>query len=82
MIVKVSKYLINDNEVWHLKNKHGKTIQERLTEEISFAKGTKDIASKTMLATKALGAVDIAVEFGLITMNEWNNYIEDIFQML
>ena len=65
-----------------MENKHGKTIHERLTEEINFAKGTNDIAKKSMLATKALGAVDIAVEFGLITMNEWNKYIDDIFQML
>ena len=42
----------------------------------------KDIAKKSMLATKALGTVDIAVEFNLITIEEWEKYIDDIFQML
>jgi hypothetical protein len=65
-----------------MKNKRGYTVQDRLNQEIEYAKNTKDKKSKTMLATKALGAVDLAVEFGLITYREWEKHIEDIFAII
>lgn len=62
-------------------NKRGYTIQERLKQDIEYAKTMTDKADRTLLATKALGAVDLAVEFGLITYNEWEQHIEDIFKI-
>ena len=35
-----------------------------------------------MLALQALGAVEIAVDFGLITYIEFEHYIHKIFEML
>ena len=64
-----------------MNNKRGYTVQERLKQDIEYAKIMKDKAERKLLATKALGAVDLAVEFGLITYNEWERHIEDIFKI-
>lgn len=63
-------------------NKRGYTVQDRIQQDIEHAKGITDIAKRTMLATKVLGAADLAVEFGLITYKEWERYIELIFEMI
>ena len=65
-----------------MKNKRGLTAQERITQDIEHAKKMKEKADRAMLATKALGAADFAVEFGLITYKEWEQYIDDIFVLL
>ena len=64
-----------------MKNKRGYTVQDRIKQDIEYVKNIEDKASKSLLATKALGAADLAVEFGLITYNEWEKHIEDIFQI-
>lgn len=64
-----------------MENKRGYTVQERIKQDIEYAKNIKDEANKKLLATKALGAADIAVEFGLITYNEWEQHIENIFKI-
>ena len=63
-------------------NKRGYTVQERIEQDIEYAKERKDQAEKSLLATKALGAADFAVEFGMITYKEWEKYIEDIFTLI
>lgn len=65
-----------------MKNKRGKSINERLIEDIEYAEATTEIADRTLLATKALGAIDFAVEFGLITFEEWEKYIHRVFCIL
>ena len=62
-------------------NKRGYTVQDRIKQDIEYVKSVKDEANKRLLATKALGAVDLAVEFGLITYIEWEKHIEAIFQI-
>lgn len=64
-----------------MKNKRGYTVQDRITQDIEHAKNMEDKASRTLLATKALGAADLAVEFGLITYNEWEKHIDTIFKI-
>lgn len=64
-----------------MKNKRGYTVQDRIKQDIEYAKKIEDIHNRRLLATKALGAADIAVEFGLITYKEWEKHIEDIFQI-
>ena len=64
-----------------MKNGRGYTVQERIKQDIEYAKNMNDKANRTLLATKALGAADLAVEFGLITYNEWEIHIEDIFNI-
>ena len=63
-------------------NKQGKSIQDRLHEDIEYAENLDDISHKKILATKALGAVDLAVEFEMITYTEWEEYISKIFEMI
>ena len=65
-----------------MKNKRGYTVQERLKQDIDYAKTINDRADRKLLATKALGAANYAVEFGLITYIEWEQYIEIIFEMM
>lgn len=64
-----------------MKNKRGYTVQDRIKQDIEYAKKMKDETNKRLLANKALGAADLAVEFGLITYNEWEQHIEDIFKI-
>lgn len=82
MITKSSKRQKTLTRCFSLKNKQGKTIQIRLTEEIEYAESVKSAEQREILAIKALGAVDLAVEFGMITYNEWTTYIERIFKMM
>lgn len=65
-----------------MKNRRGKTLRDRLNEDIEFAKNVGNAGQQEMLAIKALGAVDMAVEFGLITYKEWEQYIKRIFQLI
>lgn len=64
-----------------MKNKRGYTIQDSIKRDIEFAKSKAKKTDRTLLATKALGAADLAVEFGLITYKEWEKHIEDIFKI-
>ena len=72
----------NDNEVLRVKNKKGYSVEERIEQDIEYAKNSVDQADRTLLATKVLGAADLAVEFGLITYTQWELYISDIFNIL
>lgn len=62
-------------------NKQGYTMQERITQDIEFAKSKEKQSERTLLATKALGAADFAIEFGLITYKEWEQHIDEIFKI-
>lgn len=64
-----------------MKNKRGKTVQERLNEDIKYAEKIANAEHREILSIKALGAADFAVEFGLITYNEWQTYIDEIFKI-
>lgn len=64
-----------------MKNRRGQTMNERLTEEFEYLKTVEDYAHKKALAYKALGAADMAIEFGLITYTEWEKFVEDFFQL-
>ena len=65
-----------------MENKRGMTISERLKQDIEYAENTTDIKHREILAIKALGAVDIAVEYGLITYKEWEAYLGRIFAII
>ena len=57
-------------------------MQDRLKQDIEYAKEQQSKADRTLLATKALGAADMAVEFGIITYKEWEAYIKEIFTII
>lgn len=63
-------------------NRRGQSVNERLKEEIEYAENAESAEQKEILAIKALGAADMAVEFGLITYKEWEHYINRIFAMM
>ena len=58
-----------------------KTVTDRLEEDIEYARKTSNANKRKLLAIKALGAADLAVEFGLITYVEWEKHIENIFKI-
>ena len=62
-------------------NKKRKTVADRLNEDIEYARKTANAKHRKLLAIKALGAADLAVEFGLITYVEWEKHIENIFKI-
>lgn len=63
-------------------NTTGSTIQDRLQFDIELAKNAKNKEHKKALAFQALGAVEIAVEFGLITYLEFERYISKIIELI
>lgn len=65
-----------------MENVHGNTIQDRLSFNIELAESTTDTEIKKALAHQALGAVEIAVEFELITYIEFERYIHNILYLL
>lgn len=65
-----------------MKNKQGKSVTDRIEQDIEYAQHTANIKHRELLALKVLGAVDFAVEFGLITYKQWEQYIDKIFKMI
>lgn len=65
-----------------MKNNRGNTIQDRLSFDIETACKADNMEHKKLLAFQALGAVEIAVEFGLITYIEFEKYIHKIFESI
>lgn len=65
-----------------MKNKRGMTVTDRIEQDIEYAQNTANIKHRELLALKVLGAVDLAVEFGLITYKQWEQYIDRIFKMI
>jgi hypothetical protein len=63
-------------------NTTGSTIQDRLQFDIELAKNARNKEHKKALAFQALGAVEIAVEFGLITYLEFEQYISKIIELI
>jgi len=65
-----------------LKNSRGITIQDRLSHDIELAENAEDRENKQALAFQALGAIELAVDFGLITYIEFEQYIHKIIEMI
>lgn len=63
-------------------NTTGSTIQDRLQFDIELAKNARNKEHKKALAFQALGAVEIAIEFGLITYLEFEQYISKIIELI
>lgn len=63
-------------------NERKRTIHDRLSFDIELAESARDKEHKKALAFQALGAVEISVEFGLITYIEFESYISKIIEML
>lgn len=64
-----------------LTNKRGQSVKERIEEEFEYINMIQDIDQRKALACKALGAADMAVEFGLITYKEWSRFVSLFFEI-
>ena len=64
-----------------LTNKRGQSVEERIKEEFEYINMIQDIDQRKVLACKALGAADMAIEFGLITYTEWSHFVSMYFQI-
>ena len=58
------------------------TIHKRLLFYFELAKKADNIENKQAIVNQALGASEIAVEFGLITYRDFEKYIHHIFKMI
>lgn len=56
-----------------------KSVQDRIREDIDYARNAVDLNQRKALAFKVLGAVDFAVEFKMISYQEWEGYVGEIF---
>lgn len=63
-------------------NSRGMTVKDRLSEDIADVESIKDRKQQKILSAKALGAADLAVEFNLITYDEWQKLIHRIFMIM
>ena len=63
-------------------NNRGMTVKDRISESFEIAReidGTPQ--DKKAFAIRALSVADFALEFGLITFEEWKNYLSDYFRI-
>lgn len=63
-------------------NSRGNTIQEILSLEIELAENMRCRDKQKALAFQALGAVELAIDFDLITYREFESYIHKITKIL
>lgn len=63
-------------------NSRQMNIQERLKEVIIMAERSNNVYHRKLLACEALGAVNLAAEYNLINITEWENFVSEIFRLL
>lgn len=62
-----------------MRNKQGLTITERINRDIELAEMSCDTEERKMLAHMAISAAELAVDFGLITNQEWGELTQRAF---
>lgn len=61
-------------------NNRGLTVQERIKESFDIARELEGTEQKAF-ALRAIGVADFALEFGLITFEEWEKYLSYYLQI-
>lgn len=64
-----------------MKNVYGLTAYERITKDIELAKLAYG-EHRQILAYYALGAAELAIDFGLITYKEWGELTRKVFEIM
>ena len=82
MISKYSNLLNNVTRCHILDGKNISTIEKRLIYYIELVKKTDNIENKKAVINQAIGASEIAVEYGLITYKDFEIYIHHVFRFL
>lgn len=65
-----------------MRNKRGLTIIERINKDIELAKMTEDAEQRKLLAYMAMGSAELAIDFNLITIQEWDNLTKRAFALI
>lgn len=63
-------------------NKYGLTPGKVIENDLDFASSCLNKKVRHEVAVKAIGAADIAVDFGLVTYDEWNDLVHKAFKLL
>ena len=65
-----------------MRNNRGLTVKDRIKESFEIAREVKGTQQdKKAFALRAIGVADFALEFGLITYEEWEQYLSEYFQI-
>lgn len=62
-----------------MRNKQGLKITERITKDIEFAEEVNNTEQRRLLAHMAIAAAELAIDFGLITYQEWGDLTRRAF---
>ena len=65
-----------------MKNKQGKTANERLKRDIEHAKKIEDAEQRKLHAYMILSAAEFAADFGMITLTEWDIHTREAFGLI
>ncbi len=65
-----------------MRNKRGLTLIERINKDIERAEAVSDKEHRVLLAYMAMGAVELAVDFNLITHQEWGELTQRVFAVI
>jgi hypothetical protein len=63
-------------------NNRGMTVKDRIQESFDIARAIEGSQQdKKAFALRSIGVADFALEFGLITFEEWEGFLSEYFQI-
>lgn len=62
-----------------MRNKQGLAVVERIERDIEFAETIADAEQRRLLAHMAIAAAELAIDFNLITYQEWGGLVRRAF---
>jgi hypothetical protein len=65
-----------------MRNKQGLTVNERINKDLELAEMTNDAEHKKLLAHMAIAVAEFAIDFDLITYQEWGEFTRRAFACL
>jgi hypothetical protein len=65
-----------------MRNNQGLTITERINKDIELAKMTENEDQRALLVHMAIAAAELAVDFKLITFQEWGDLTNRAFSLI
>lgn len=65
-----------------MRNKQGKTVSERIKQDIEHAKKIENAEQRKLHAYMIMGAAEFAIDFGLINYTEWGKHTREAFEII
>lgn len=59
-----------------------KAVNERLKRDIELAKKIEDVEQRKLHAYMIMGMLEFAIDFGMITLAEWDNHTREAFGLI